>query len=140
MVRDQRLTFSATTSPLALNTGAAGSYLIGDVIDLSQTGRDIGSGEGIGDLFLYIIVATAATSGGSATLQISLVTSDASNLSGATTVVSTAAIPVASLVSGYVVYALRLPPAVYKRYIGIQQTTGTAAFTAGSIYAFFAED
>lgn len=139
MIRDNRTTFSFTTSPTALNTGAPGSYFVGDVIDLSVTGRDIGAGEGIGDVFLYIVMSTAAA-GATATLQMALVTSDNSNLSSGTVVVQTAAIPVATLTSGYVVYAARLPAAVYKRYIGLQQTTGTAAFSAGSFYAFLAED
>jgi hypothetical protein len=62
MIRDNRTTFSYTTSPTALNTGGAGSYVIGDIIDLSVTGRDLGAGEGLGDLFLYILVKTTATS------------------------------------------------------------------------------
>lgn len=137
MIRDARTTFGA---PVALNTGAAGDYVIGDIVDLTTTGRDIGAGEGIGDVFLYVVVATAATSGGSATLQISLGTSDAANLSSPTKVISSAAVPVASLTAGYVLFALRLPPAIYKRYIGVIQTTGVAAFTAGAVHAFLAED
>lgn len=140
MIRDNRLTFSATTSPLPLNTGAAGSYNIGDVIDLTSSGRDIGAGEGVGDLFLVIMVAAAATSGGAATAQFNLITSDASNMASPTVITGTQAFPLASLGAGAQLLAIRLPAAVYKRYLGLQQVTGTAAFTGGSIYAFFAED
>ena len=34
----------------------------------------------------------------------------------------------------------RLPAASYERYVGIQQITGTAAFTAGAIDAFLTMD
>lgn len=138
MIRDARTTFGA---PVLLNTGLAGSYFIGDVIDLTTTGRDVGAGEGVGDIFVYVAVAAAATSGGAATLQVQLVTSDDANLSTPTVIASSAsAIPLASLTNGAVLLAVRLPSAVYKRYIGIQQTTGTAAFTGGSVYAYLAED
>jgi len=137
MIRDARLTFGA---PVALNTGAAGSYNLGDVIDLTTTGRDIGAGEGVGDLFLVIMVTTAATSGGAATLQFNLITSDAPAMTSPTIITGTQAFPLASLTNGAQLLAIRLPAAVYKRYIGLQQVTGTAAFTAGAVSAFFAED
>jgi len=60
----------------AMNTGAAGSYLIGDVIDLEDA-RDIGQGY---PLYLVINVATTATGGAGATAQFKLV-SDAKPLS-----------------------------------------------------------
>lgn len=138
MILDERNEFCDAT---ALNTGAAGSYLIGDVIDLgaSTPGRDLG-----GDQALYLVVQvdTAATSGGSATLQVNLVTDDNASLSSPTTLVSSAAIPVASLTAGRVVMAVQLPMegTAYERYIGIQQVTGTAAFTAGKVNAFLTED
>lgn len=135
MIRDTRTTFA---SAVALNTGGAGSYIIGDVVDLSITGRNIGAG--VPPLFFIVIVSTTATSGGSATGQFSLVTSDSSNLSSATVIASGAAIAVASLTAGTVAFVVALPPGVYKRYIGLQQTTGTAAFTAGAVNAFLAED
>lgn len=137
MIRDARLTFGA---PVALNTGAAGSYNLGDVIDLTTTGRDIGAGEGIGDLFLVIIVAAAATSGGAATAQFNLITSDSAAMTSPVVITGTQAFPLASLPAGAQLLAIRLPAAVYKRYLGLQQVTGTAAFTGGSVYAFFAED
>lgn len=135
MILDERTEFCDAT---ALNTGAAGSYLIGDVLDTSIA-RDLG-----GDKALYLVVTvdTTATSGGSATLQVNLVTDDNASLSSPTTVVSSAAIAVASLTAGTRVMAVQLPMegTAYERYLGIQQVTGTAAFTAGKVNAFLTTD
>lgn len=136
MIRDARLTFGA---PVALNTGAAGTYNLGDVIDLTTTGRDIGAGEGNGDLFLYIAMSTAAAGAG-ASVQFNLITSDAAALTSPTVVTGTAVTPVASLGAGVILLSIRLPVALYKRYLGLQQVTSGAAFSAGSVNAFFAED
>lgn len=130
MILDERNEFADAT---ALNTGAAGDYVIGDVIDLGVAGRDLGNGE---DLELVVSVDTTATSGGSATLAISLATDDNSSLSSPTKIVTSPAIPVASLTAGTTAFRVRLPSGTYERYIGIVQTTGTAAFTAGKINAF----
>lgn len=135
MILDERTEFCDAT---ALNTGAAGSYLIGDVLDTSVA-RDLG-----GDKALYLVVTvdTTATSGGSATLQVNLVTDDNASLSSPTTVVSSAAVAVASLTAGTTVMAVQIPMegTAYERYLGIQQVTGTAAFTAGKVNAFLTMD
>lgn len=145
MIMDERLEFG---DALALNTGAAGTYFIGDVIDLRAGGvgpvtTDIGNGEPI---YFVAQVAVAATSGGSATLQL-VVASDAQatiTTNGTETRhwISPAAIPVASLVAGFVIAVVELPPfpSLYERFLGILQITGTAAFTAGSIDAFLTRD
>lgn len=137
MILDERNEFADAT---ALNTGAAGSYLVGDVIDLTAIGADIGQGT---ELWLVIQVDTTATSGGSATGKFALC-SDAQAaiaVDGSQTIhFETAAIPVATLVAGYQVCAIRLPLGTYERYLGIVQTTGTAAFTAGKINAFLTAD
>jgi hypothetical protein len=58
--------------------------------------------------------------------------------------VSSAVIPVASLVAGTNICAIALPmdaiSAPYERYIGIRQVTGTAAFTAGAISVYLVHD
>lgn len=130
MILDERTEFADAT---ALNTGAAGDYVIGDVIDLGAAGRDIGNGE---ELELVVQVDTTATSGGSATLAVSLATDDNSSLSSPTKIVTSPAVAVASLTAGTTVFRVRVPAGTYERYIGIVQTTGTAAFTAGKINAF----
>jgi hypothetical protein len=132
MILDERTEFCDATS---LNTGAAGSYLIGDVVDLGVAGRDIGQAS---PLYLVMEVDTTATSGGSATGQFNLVTDDNSSLSSPTVLFSSRAFPVASMVAGVTLLVAQLPieGVAYERYIGIQQVTGTAAFTAGKVNAF----
>ena len=135
MILDERTEFCDAT---ALNTGAAGSYLIGDVVDLG-IGRDLGGDQAE---YLVITVDTTATSGGSATGQFNLVTDDNAGLSSPTVLVSSRAFPVASMTAGSVLFAMPLPleGVAYERYIGIQQVTGTAAFTAGKVNAFITPD
>lgn len=137
MILDERGEFCDAT---ALNTGAAASYLIGDVIDLGGTSQDVGTGE---DLYLVIRVDTAATSGGAATGQFHL----ASDAQAAIAVdgtasyhFSTSAIAVATLVAGYSIAAVRLPSGTYERYLGVLQTTAVAAFTAGKVNAFLTKN
>lgn len=135
MILDERTEFCDAT---ALNTGAAGSYLIGDVIDLSIA-RDLGGDQAV---YLVVQVDTTATSGGSATGQFNLVTDDNAALSSPATLVSSRAWPVASMTAGTTLMAIQLPMegTAYERYIGIQQVTGTAAFTAGKVNAFLTDD
>lgn len=141
MLIDDRLELADAT---ALNTGAAGTYNIGDVIDTKSATIDPNTTkdhEG-SDLFLVVRVATAATSGGAATLQVRLVSDDTATPSTTTATVhaTSAAIAVASLTAGSTVMVTRLPSGSYERYIGIQQITGTAAFTAGAVDAFLTAD
>jgi hypothetical protein len=146
MILDDRLEFADAT---ALNTGAAGTYNIGDVIDTH--GPTIGHGSGMnitrdlgadGELYLVIRVATAATSGGSATGQFRLVSDDTATPSTTTATVhaTSAAIAVASMTAGSTVLVARLPSGSYERYVGIQQITAVAAFTAGAVDAFLVND
>lgn len=133
MICDKLATFADDT---ALNTGAAGSYIIGDQIDLSVA-RNIGVAIGHATLYLVIKVQTTATSGGAATGSFSLVTDDNGSLSSPTVVVSSPAYAVAGMTAGTLLLVTAIPiGATFERYIGIQQTTGTAAFTAGKIDAF----
>lgn len=134
---DERGEFCDAT---ALNTGAAASYLVGDVIDLTVA-RDIGNGEA--DLWLIIQVDTTATSGGSATGQFHLCSDAQAAIAvdgSATYHYSGPAIAVATLVAGYQVAAVPIPRGTFERYLGIVQTTAVAAFTAGKINAFLTRD
>lgn len=135
MILDKLAQFCDET---ALNTGSAGTYLIGDVMDTGGDGWNVAD-----NLWLVIMVTTTATSGGSATGKFQLASDAAAAIAvdgSATIHVETAAIPVATLAAGYRVYAGRLPNGTYERYLGILQTTGTAAFTAGKISAFLTPD
>lgn len=131
MILDKRIEFA---DAVALNLGVAGSYQVGDVYDLGVA-RDIGNG---GDLYLIVNVQTTATSGGAATLQINLITANNASLTSPTILLSSPVFALASLVTGATVWIIRMPVEVvlYQRYIGIQQVTGVAAFTAGKIDAF----
>jgi hypothetical protein len=122
----------------ALNTGAAGTYLVGSQIDLDTAGA-INAND---DLYVVIQVDTAVTSDGSATVQFHLASDAQAAVAtdgSATYHWSSAAIPKATLVAGYQI-AFRLPQGTYERYLGILQTTGTAALTAGKINAFLTRD
>lgn len=139
MILDKRTEFCDS---VALNTGAAGTYLLGDQIDLGAPARDIGTGE---ELYLVVVVSQAATSGGSATAQFTLASDDSASIAtnGTASVhFQTAAIPLAQLTAGRVIAAVPLPMegTVYERYLGILQTTGTAAFTGGRVDAFLTHD
>lgn len=136
MILDSRNEFCDAT---ALNTGAAGSYIIGNQIDLGTAARDLGGDQA---LYLVINVDTTATSGGSATGQFNLVTDDNASLSSPTVLASSKAWAVASMTAGTTLFAIQLPMegTAYERYIGIQQVTGTAAFTAGKVNAFLTTD
>ena len=94
-------------------------------------------------LYLVLQVDTTATSGGSATVQFHLASDASASVAtdgSATYHFSTAAIPVATLVAGYTIAAVKLPSGVYERYLGILQTTAVAALTAGKINAFLTND
>lgn len=138
MILDDRLEFCDAVS---LNTGGAGTYNLGDIIDLSVA-RDIGVGQ---DLFLVVSCDTTATSGGAATAQFQLVSdgTDTIATNGTQTIHATSrAIPVASITAGATLFVVALPleGAVYERYLAVQQVTAVAAFTAGKINAFLTTD
>ena len=139
MILDERLEFCDAT---ALNTGAAGSYLLGDVIDLQlAAGGDIGSGQ---PLYLVIQVDTVPTSGGSATAAFTLASDAQAAIAtdGSASVHWTSgARTIAQLSTGTkFVVALPMEGVAYERYLGILQTTAVAAFTAGKINAFLTID
>ena len=139
MIIDRLNTFCWETS---LNTGAAGSYLLGDQIDLQQL-RDIGNDT----LWLIVMMTTDADSAAdTATLVVSLC-SDAQAaiaVDGNQTVhlTSGAAKAVPALTAGTVLMKVRLPleTPTYERYLGIVQTTAVQAFSAGKLSAFLVTD
>lgn len=136
-IMDSRAEFCDAT---ALNTGAAGTYLIGNVMDASVA-RDLGNGRPV---YLVISVDTAVTSAGAATVQFIL----ASDAQAAITVDGTEtrhwtsfAIPKATLVAGYqLVLALPAEFPAYERFLGVLQVTGVAALTAGKVNAYLTLD
>jgi hypothetical protein len=146
MILDERTEFADAVS---LNTGAAGTYNIGDVIDtlVGSLNTTINQGNGQ-NLYLVISVDTSIITGGAAgTVQFRLV-SDAV----ATPDTSTATVHYTSkafvtdddalneLDAGATAVVVALPHGSYERYLGIQQITGTTAITAGKINAFLTPD
>lgn len=137
MILDERNEFADAT---ALDTTGVGRVLVGDVIDLGATSRDIGNGE---TMYLCIQVDTAVTSGGAATVAFELASDAQAAIAtdGTATVhFASAAIAKATLVAGYQVAMVALPLGTYERYLGILQNVGTAAVTAGKINAFLTKD
>ncbi len=139
MILDELLEFC---DAVALNTGAAGTYLLGDVVDL-EVARGIGAGSPA--VYFVITVDTTATSGGSATGTFILASDAQAAIATdgtATAHFTSRAFPVASMTAGSTLVAVALPleGVAYERYLGVLQTTGTAAFTAGKINAFLTRD
>ncbi len=135
-------TFNEFCDATALNTGAAASYLLGNQIDLGAVPRDIGVGE---PLYLVIQVATAITAAATGTLQLHLASDAAAAMTPATATkhFSTTALDAAAGIAAGTVLAVVAVPMegpVYERYLGIVQTTGVAAMTAGAINAFLTRD
>lgn len=101
-----------------------------NVIDLGVSGRDIGLGEMV-PLWIGVDADFATLT----SLTVSVQTDDAENFGSAVTVVSTGAVAVADLVSGYQFAIANVPNNVLGRYIRLNYAvTGTTA-TAGSITA-----
>lgn len=143
MYMDERSEFCDAT---ALNTGAAGSYLIGDVIDLDpatvapNTTVDISGSE----LYLVIQVDTLPTSGTSAATAAFSLASDAQAaiaVDGSQTEhFRTSAFAIADMAAGTVLACVKLPSGSYERYLGVVQTTAGEAFTGGKVNAFLTAD
>lgn len=145
MIMDERLEFADAVSVAA----AAGTALIGDVIDL-QVARDIGNGQPV---YLIITTATEIITGGVAgTLKFQLV-SDAQaaiavdgsatvHLDTGTFVTDDAAVNAAQFNAGGIIACIAIPlqGPVYERYLGILAITAVTTTTAGAINAFLTLD
>jgi len=88
----------------------------------------------VSDIEILIDVDTAFTAAGSATMTIDLQEDSAVGFGTATVVATTGAIPVATLVAGYVIF-LSIPrnPAGPRRYYRLNYTVATGPMTAGKI-------
>lgn len=146
MIIDERNEFADAVSVAA----AAGTALIGDVLNSGPVARDLGQGQ---PLYLVITVDTEIITGGLAgTIKFQLV-SDAQaaiatdgsatvHLDTGNFVTNAASANSNQLNAGSVLYAGPLPVegAVYERYLGILAVIGTTAVTAGAINAFLTLD
>lgn len=146
MIMDERGEFADAVSVAA----AAGTALIGDVIDLGAVHRDIGNGE---PMYFVITVDTEIITGGSAgTVKFQLV-SDAQaaiatdgtatvHYDSGTFVTDDSAANGPLMNAGAVVCCIALPleGPVYERYLGVLAVTATTTTTAGKINAFLTKD
>lgn len=123
MILDSTLKFSAdqAVTDTAVST---------NVIDLGVSGRDIGIGETV-PLRVSVTESFATLT----SLTVAVETSDTENFASSEVVIQTGAVPVASLVNGYVFNINEVPKGVVGRYMRLNYTvTGTTA-TAGAITA-----
>jgi len=146
MILDER-TEIADANSVAL---AAGTTVLGDVIDLSLTNSfDVGSGE---DVWMVIQTDTSIITGGAAgTIQFFVVSDALSTLGGAVVASCTLHASSQSIVTGAsasapgragdTILAVQLPAGVnYERYLGVLVTVGTTTTTAGKVNAFLTRD
>jgi hypothetical protein len=145
MIFEERTEFADATSVAA----AAGTALIGDVIDLT-TARDIGDGQPV-----YWVVTTdteITTAGAAGTVKFQLV-SDAQaaiavdgtatvHIDTGTFVTGVAASNDVQLNAGGIIVcqALPLEGHVYERYVGVLAVTATTTTNAGKINSFLTLD
>ena len=136
MILDERTEFADAT---ALQTADFSTDTVtGDVIDLGGTTNYPGDGE---PMYCVILVSTAVTSAGAATVTFALRSDSTANLATSpTTHLLTAAIAKATLVAGYEVACFALPSGPYERYLGVMHLPGTADLTAGAVNAFLVKD
>jgi hypothetical protein len=145
MIIDDFLEFADAVSVAA----AAGTALIGDVIDTSAVHRDLGNGKPV---WFVVTVDTEIVAASAGTVKIQLV-SDAQaaiavdgsasvHLDSGTFVTNVAASNDNQLNAGAVMFAAPLPieGRVYERYLGVLCITATATTTAGKINAFLTYD
>lgn len=138
MILDSRTEFCNAT---AVNTGAAGTYLVGNQVDLTKA-RDIGVGE---PLYLVILVATAIAAAATGTLTFALASDSTAAVSTSTSTrhLTTPTFDAAAgIPAGTVLFAGPLPMEgnAYEQFLGILQITGAAAASAGAIDAFLVRD
>jgi hypothetical protein len=149
MIIDSRNEFA---DAVALNTGAAGTYLIGSQIDVSVTGASATPGHigAVDDMYLVIAVDTGIAAASAGTVQFQLASDDTASVAvnGTATVhfttaafVTGAATGTGALKAGTVLAIMELPKSFsYERYLGVLQVTGTTAISAGKINAFLTAD
>lgn len=139
MILDKRNEFAAAVSVAA----AAGTALIGDVIDLGTDGVN-----DVEDMYAVITVDTEIFTAGSAgTVQFFLVSDSLATLGGGAVasctlhsmtgaLVTGGTGTQAGLAAGKTLMQVELPKGQYERYLGVLCTTGTTTTTSGKIDAF----
>ena len=146
MILDSRNEFCDATS---LNTGGAGTYLIGNQIDLTMASAGLGYGE---ELYLVISVDTGINAASAGTIQFQVASDDSAAIATDATATILASSPAivtstttgntgGTLSAGRMLWVIELPAIPEaERYIGIRQVTGVAAITAGKVNAYLTSD
>lgn len=136
MILDERNEFADAGSLIA---NAAAVTILGDVIDLGTTTRDIGNGE---PLYLVVNIDTpVVAAAGAANITFKLVSDETADLATSpTTHLTSPALAKGTLVAGYTVFAVALPFGTYERYLGVTFTPDTNNITAGKANAFLTHD
>ena len=136
MIMDERTEFADNVT-----LSGSGTAVVGDVIDLGSTGRDVGNGQE-----LYLVIKTGGTeitSGSGGNLEFQLVSDSTENLATSPTVhfstgdltINIAGSNDDRLNAGGYIARVAIPTGDFERYLGIRRIT-SVAFTAGTVDAF----
>jgi hypothetical protein len=149
MLLDERLEFADAVSVAA----AAGTALIGDVIDLKPSTTNPNTTVDLEGSEMYLVIQTDTeiiTGGAAGTLQFKLasdaqaaIATDGSateHVVTAAMVTDDAAVNDARFNAGGLIYCGKLPSGAYERFLGILAVTAVTTTTAGKINAFLTRD
>ena len=136
MIMDERTEFADNVT-----LSGSGTAVVGDVIDLGSTGRDVGNGQE-----LYLVIKTGGTeitSGSGGNLEFQLVSDSTENLATSPTVhfstgdltINVAGSNDDRLNAGGYIARVAIPTGDFERYLGIRRIT-SVAFTARTVDAF----
>lgn len=137
MILDESTQFGAAR---ALAYGATGTALISNVIDLGATRTTLSGNAPM--LVIRVSRSGQAVGGAGATAKFILASDAQAAIAtdgSATHHFATGPVPFEVLEPGYLITAFALPLGPYERYLGILQTTGTAAFVAGKVDMFLTD-
>lgn len=137
MIVDKSLTFDDGLSYATI--GNAGTYYATNWVDLGATG-----GKQILEKEAYLVVRVGTAWATGTSLAFSLVTSTAAatdaagtGLGTTTEEISSGAIATASLTANTIVWKVRLPPVLHRRYMGIKiVSVESSDFTTGTVDIF----
>lgn len=148
MILDERNEFADNVSVAA----AAGTALIGDVIDLDPASVSPNTTVDLEGSDMYLVLQTGdeeiITAGSAGTLQLSLVSDALATLGGGVVANCTVHYQTPALVTddaaandsrfnaGGLIACVKLPSGSYEKYLGILCTIATTTVTAGKINAF----
>jgi hypothetical protein len=138
MILDSRAEFCDATSAVL----AIGNAIIGNVVDTKPSTTNPNTTVDLEGSDLYFVMQVDTTFvGATSTTKFELSSDSTADLATSRTVhYATAAIPVATLVAGYTICAVKLPSGSYERYLGVWETVAAANVTAGKVNAFLTSD